>query len=92
MLTCEVCQSECRPRHRLHTAPRHEIHERFDEVSEYLVPLKDGRDSGCFITKSYDATSHFQTVVSDIKSVYARMTGEEMKINTGGDEGAAAAK
>lgn len=31
-----------------------------------------------FITKSYDATSHFETVVDDVKDVWERIKGEPL--------------
>ena len=30
----------------------------------------DGTKSRIFVSKSYDATSHFQTVSSDVRSIY----------------------
>ena len=48
------------------------------------VPLHDPLESGIgdnvFISRSYDATSHFETTTDDVKDVYRRAEGEEMKI------------
>ncbi|KAI2624368.1 rab GDP-dissociation inhibitor [Hypoxylon sp. NC1633] len=43
-------------------------------------PLVDGTKDNIFISKSYDATSHFETTTDDVKDIYARATGEELKV------------
>ncbi|KOS17833.1 Rab GDP-dissociation inhibitor [Escovopsis weberi] len=43
-------------------------------------PLTDGREDNIFISKSYDATSHFETTTDDVKDIYLRCTGEELKV------------
>ncbi|KAI0597917.1 rab GDP-dissociation inhibitor [Biscogniauxia sp. FL1348] len=43
-------------------------------------PLEDGKKDNIFISKSYDATSHFETTTDDVKDIYARCTGEELKV------------
>lgn len=43
-------------------------------------PLEDGKKDNIFISKSYDATSHFETTTDDVKDIYARATGEELKV------------
>ncbi|KAI1767393.1 rab GDP-dissociation inhibitor [Hypoxylon sp. FL1150] len=43
-------------------------------------PLEDGSKDNIFISKSYDATSHFETTTDDVKDIYARATGEELKV------------
>ncbi|PVV01972.1 hypothetical protein BB560_003590 [Smittium megazygosporum] len=56
------------------------IKERFDYVSDLYAPLDNGVDSQIFISKSYDATSHFVSVYEDIKDIYKRVTGTELVI------------
>ena len=34
-----------------------------------------------FISKSYDATTHFETVCEDIMSMYERITGEKFDLS-----------
>lgn len=41
-------------------------------------PKSDGRADNIFISKSYDATSHFETTTDDVKDIYRRATGEEL--------------
>ncbi|KAK5087225.1 Rab GDP dissociation inhibitor alpha [Lithohypha guttulata] len=43
-------------------------------------PVEDGSKDGIYISKSYDATSHFETTTDDVKDIYRRATGEELKV------------
>ncbi|KAK7981908.1 RAB GDP-dissociation inhibitor [Apiospora saccharicola] len=43
-------------------------------------PLEDGTKDNVFISKSYDATSHFETTTDDVQDIYRRCTGEELKV------------
>jgi Rab GDP dissociation inhibitor len=43
-------------------------------------PLEDGKSDNIFISKSYDATSHFETTTDDIKAIYRRATGTELVV------------
>lgn len=43
-------------------------------------PIDDGRADNVFVSKSYDATSHFETTTDDVKDIYHRATGEELKV------------
>lgn len=53
------------------------IMQKFVSVSNQLVPTEDGRRSQIFVSRSYDATSHFETECVDIKDMYRRLTGSE---------------
>ena len=48
------------------------ILERFIEVSDLYEPLEDGTKDNVFISKSYDATSHFETTADDVMDIYER--------------------
>ncbi|KAI5463311.1 GDP dissociation inhibitor [Mariannaea sp. PMI_226] len=41
-------------------------------------PIENGTKDSIFISKSYDATSHFETTTDDVKDIYRRCTGEEL--------------
>ncbi|KNC98110.1 uncharacterized protein SPPG_06519 [Spizellomyces punctatus DAOM BR117] len=56
------------------------IAEKFISVSDLYEPVADGRADGVYITKSYDATSHFETTCQDVKDVYKRVTGNDLKV------------
>jgi len=43
-------------------------------------PLESGKKDGIFLSKSYDATSHFETTTDDIRDLYHRATGEELVV------------
>uniref|UniRef100_H2Y4Y5 Rab GDP dissociation inhibitor n=1 Tax=Ciona savignyi TaxID=51511 RepID=H2Y4Y5_CIOSA len=53
------------------------IAEKFIKTSDIYEPLDDGKESQMFVSKSYDATSHFETTCDDILDVYKRVTGED---------------
>ncbi|XP_001623557.2 rab GDP dissociation inhibitor alpha [Nematostella vectensis] len=53
------------------------IDEKFVSVSNLYEPLDDGTESKIVISKSYDATTHFETTCDDIMDMYKRITGEE---------------
>jgi len=43
-------------------------------------PLESGSEDNVFISKSYDATSHFETTTDDIRDIYQRAAGEELVV------------
>lgn len=56
------------------------IHEKFVSISPIYEPATSGEVDNIFITKSYDATSHFETVVDDVHDVWRRVTGTGLKL------------
>ncbi|XP_011941112.1 PREDICTED: rab GDP dissociation inhibitor beta isoform X2 [Cercocebus atys] len=53
------------------------IEQKFVSISDLLVPKDLGMESQIFISRTYDATTHFETTCDDIKNIYKRMTGSE---------------
>lgn len=51
------------------------IHDKFVAISPLYTPTSDGRADNIFITRSYDATSHFETVVEEVQDVWMRVVG-----------------
>ncbi|KAK4644374.1 Rab GDP dissociation inhibitor alpha [Podospora bellae-mahoneyi] len=43
-------------------------------------PLEDGTKDNIFISKSYDASSHFETTTDDVRDIYRRLAGEELVV------------
>jgi len=43
-------------------------------------PLESGQQDKVFLSKSYDATSHFETTTDDIRDIYFRATGEPLVV------------
>jgi len=61
------------------------IVERFDAVSDLLEPVSSGEHDKCYISTSYDATSHFETTANDVLSLYKRITGQDLDMNISAD-------
>jgi len=57
------------------------ILEKFTSVSPMYVPTDDGRTDKCFVSTSYDATSHFETTCADILDIYKRVTGKDVDLS-----------
>uniref|UniRef100_A0A3B1K054 Rab GDP dissociation inhibitor n=1 Tax=Astyanax mexicanus TaxID=7994 RepID=A0A3B1K054_ASTMX len=53
------------------------IDQKFMAISDMYEPTDDGSDSQVFASRSYDATTHFETTCNDIKDIYKRMTGSD---------------
>jgi Rab GDP dissociation inhibitor len=51
---------------------------RFVSVTPLYTPISDGSADNIFITCSYDATSHFETVVEDVQDVWKRVIGKDL--------------
>lgn len=53
---------------------------RFVWISKIYEPLEDGHDKNIFITRSYDPSSHFESVCQDVKNVYKRISGQDLQL------------
>jgi Rab GDP dissociation inhibitor len=49
------------------------------------IPLDDGKQDNVFISRSYDATSHFETVCDDVHDIWKRITGEALVLKKKAD-------
>jgi len=58
------------------------IDSHFISVSDSFVPLADGTKDKCFISESYDATSHFETATEDVLALYKRITGKAVDLES----------
>ncbi|KAJ3061819.1 Rab GDP dissociation inhibitor alpha, partial [Podochytrium sp. JEL0797] len=56
------------------------IVEKFVHIDDIYEPLSNGVEEQTFISKSYDAASHFETTCADVKDIYKRVTGVELKV------------
>lgn len=54
------------------------LHIRFVTVSPLYTPTSTGEADQIFITRSYDATSHFETVVEEVNNVWKRVIGKDL--------------
>lgn len=64
---------------RLHRTNQHSFCAQGPPVPLY-EPLEDGTKDKIFISKSYDASSHFESTTVDVRDIYRRATGEELVI------------
>lgn len=51
---------------------------RFVSVTPLYTPTAPGTTDNIYVTRSYDATSHFETVVEDVQDVWKRMIGKDL--------------
>eukprot|EP00558_Chaetoceros_sp_UNC1202_P001656 CAMPEP_0197259688 /NCGR_PEP_ID=MMETSP1429-20130617/83642_1 /TAXON_ID=49237 /ORGANISM="Chaetoceros sp., Strain UNC1202" /LENGTH=468 /DNA_ID=CAMNT_0042723899 /DNA_START=56 /DNA_END=1462 /DNA_ORIENTATION=- len=61
------------------------IMQRFTTVATTYEPISDGSDDQCFISASFDGTSHFENDCDDLLSLYKRVTGEELDMTINAD-------
>lgn len=47
-------------------------------LADLFEPKEDGTESNIYISRSYDASSHFETTTDDIKDIYFRITGKPL--------------
>jgi len=55
--------------------------ERFDWLTELRAPAGDTKSKGVFMTQSFDATTHFISVMDEIFDVYYQVTGRRFDIS-----------
>lgn len=60
------------------------IVESFLAIEDLYEASSDGRSDKCFVTKSYDATTHFETTVDDVFDVYRRIFGADLVLGRPG--------
>ncbi|EDK45485.1 Rab GDP dissociation inhibitor alpha [Lodderomyces elongisporus] len=49
-------------------------------IAELYEPINDGKQNGIFLSKSYDASSHFESATDDVKDIYTRITGKPLEL------------
>jgi len=54
------------------------VFDKFVLISPLYTPTSTGQADNIFITRSYDATSHFETVVEEVRDVWKRVTGNDL--------------
>lgn len=62
------------------------ILEKFQTVDDMYAPNGDGKSDNCFISTSYDATTHFESTFEDINSLYTRITGKVLDLTKVSEE------
>mmetsp|Transcript_33532 Transcript_33532/g.94333 ORF Transcript_33532/g.94333 Transcript_33532/m.94333 type:complete len:445 (+) Transcript_33532:104-1438(+) len=56
-------------------------------VKDTFAPTDDGKENKVYISKSYDASSHFETASEDILSLYKRIRGKDIDLTVKKEEG-----
>ena len=51
--------------------------ERFVSITDHCVPMMDGASDNVFVSKSYDASTHFESTSNDILDLFERVTGRK---------------
>merc|ERR1712178_181135 len=57
------------------------VDEIFYETYDRYVPINTMEDDNCFISTSYDATTHFDTTVQDVIAMYSKITGKTLDLS-----------
>lgn len=75
-----ACQRELKIAHEIITKPdakgnANQVLEQFEWIIEQRVPVTENIPGGAFMTESLDCTTHFQTVMEEIKTLYQSITG-----------------
>ncbi|KAK7268095.1 hypothetical protein RIF29_20782 [Crotalaria pallida] len=52
------------------------VDEIFYDIYDRYEPTNDHQADGCFISTSYDATTHFETTLKDVIEIYSKITGK----------------
>ncbi|XP_071735377.1 guanosine nucleotide diphosphate dissociation inhibitor At5g09550-like [Rutidosis leptorrhynchoides] len=52
----------------------------FDTYDRY-EPKQQGAEDNCYISTSYDATTHFESTVEDVIAMYSRITGKTLDLS-----------
>ncbi len=50
------------------------------------APTNDSQAENLYITRSYDATSHFETSDEEVLAIYERIVGEKFDLNVQPEE------
>ncbi|KAH0572625.1 Rab GDP dissociation inhibitor [Spironucleus salmonicida] len=54
----------------------------FYRTTDIYVPKPEAKDMNIFISKSYDATSHFESTIKDALEMYTLISGEVLDLNS----------
>ncbi|KAF9663353.1 hypothetical protein SADUNF_Sadunf17G0041000 [Salix dunnii] len=68
------------------------VDEIFYDTYDRYVPANKEEDDNCFISTSYDATTHFETTVQDVIAMYSKITGKTLDLSVDLSAASAAAE
>lgn len=55
----------------------------FYDMYDLMAPKSNGVDDKVFISESFDATTHFETAITDVLAIYERIMGEKLVLTDG---------
>lgn len=61
------------------------VDEKFCWVSNCYVPVNNPEEDNCFITSSYDATTHFGSATTEVLGLYKAITGTDVDLSGSAD-------
>ncbi|CAB4255533.1 similar to Saccharomyces cerevisiae YER136W GDI1 GDP dissociation inhibitor [Maudiozyma barnettii] len=62
------------------------IEEKFMGIADLFEPKEDGSKDNIYLSKSYDASSHFESMTDDVKDIYFRVTGHPLVLKKRNDQ------
>ncbi|OMO63497.1 Rab GDI protein [Corchorus olitorius] len=68
------------------------IDEIFYDILDRYVPTNDHASDNCFISASYDPTTHFESTVNDVIQMYSNITGKALDLSVDLSAASAAAE
>ncbi|OAY83451.1 guanosine nucleotide diphosphate dissociation inhibitor At5g09550 [Ananas comosus] len=57
------------------------VEETFFDIYDRYEPINNPSDDNCYISTSYDATTHFESTVADVLAMYSKITGKELNLS-----------
>ncbi|XP_028764326.1 LOW QUALITY PROTEIN: guanosine nucleotide diphosphate dissociation inhibitor At5g09550-like [Neltuma alba] len=57
------------------------VDEIFYDTYDIYEPVNDCQADGCFISTSYDSTTHFESTVQDVLALYSKITGKDVDLS-----------
>ncbi|CAN6300445.1 unnamed protein product [Urochloa humidicola] len=57
------------------------VEETFFDIYDRYEPINNPEEDSCFLTNSYDSSTHFETTVKDVLSLYNKITGKELDLS-----------
>lgn len=57
------------------------VDEIFFDTYDRFEPTNQHDVDNCFISTSYDATTHFETTVQDVIAMYSKITGKDLDLS-----------
>ncbi|KAI3916533.1 hypothetical protein MKW92_009763 [Papaver armeniacum] len=67
------------------------VDETFFDIYDVYKPTNKEDDDNCFISTSYDASTHFESTVQDVLAMYHKITGKEVDLTVDLSSASAAA-